>query len=385
MKKYTLSQLENIFEELSKTYNNFKRYHLDKIIYTINCADGVKIDIVTPISAVPHLLGVDAMYYKTVFAAKENSADKIFEEMLDRGAYNVYSNMEKINIDRLISPYVLNKLENFVNVTWMSSSDIEFICNYNRQKSYGVTNDAEDYDHLVVSKLDNGKYSYLTFSDNVYGGKTRTVPRSNQLLDSAEELYEKCKGLEKQSITIPTITSSYDTYNYEEKFKWFLPEDEKKEKALKALRYANDFNANLDIVHDYISSLNFSNKKTKKRRESNETLDLITSAIRVGKIIDEKDLKVQSFDYIPDEFVALIEAYNDTIAGAENDSGIEKVNYSDMRNQIQELKQKIVMLNTKIEELTDVNTAVTKRYLDSESELAEYDKKIEAIKKIINS
>lgn len=382
MKKYTLSQLENIFEELSKTYNNFKRYHLDKIIYTINCADGVKMDIVIPINAVPHLLGVDTGYYKTVFTTKENSADKIFEEMLDRGAYSVYSNMENINID---TPYVLNKLENFGNVTWMSSINTEFICNYDRQKSYGVTDDAEDYDHLVVSKLDNGKYSYLTFSDNAYGGKTRTVPRSNQLLESVEELYEKCKGLEKQNITIPTITSSYDTYNYEEKFRWYLPEDEKKEKALKALRYANDFNANLDIVHDYISSLNFSNKKTKKRRESNETLDLITSAIRTGKIIDEKDLKVQNFDYIPYEFVDLIEAYNDTIAGIENDNGTEKVNYSDMRNQIQELKQKIVMLNTKIEELTDVNTAVTKRYLDSESKLAKCDEKIKTIEKIINS
>lgn len=385
MKKYTLSQLEGIFEKLDEIYNNFKKYRNDRLIQTVCSADGTKMDVYIPLNAVPHLLGINTDYYKTVFTTRENSAQNIFEEMLDRGAYSLYSNMDKLDIDRLISPYILNKLENFAKIIRINSDDIEFICHYNKQKSYGITDNIENCDHIIVSKLDNGKYSYVTFSDNEYGSSVQAVPRSNQLFDSIDELYEKIiRVLARQSITIPTYISSYDKYSDEYKFRWFLPEDKKKEKALNALEYAKKLELNLDVTYDYVSSLGFSGRKTKMHKENNDTLGLITSVMKKGNVIFEKDLKVESFDYISDELVALIEAYNNTIVSKTSNSDTPVVDYSAMRREINNLNKKIFELSDRIEELESENLAAKKRYIDSEAKLSKCEKKLTNIKVIIN-
>lgn len=390
MKKYTLYQLEEIFERLNEIYNNFKNYHSDRLIQNVTSADGIKMSVSIPLSSVPHLLGINTDYYKSVFTTRENSADKVLEEMLDRGAYNVYSNMDIIDIDRLISPYILDKLENFVNINRINSDYIEFICHYDRKKSYETTDKLSNFDHLIVSKLENGKYSYITFSDNEYGNVIQTVPRSNQQINSEDELYKKIKDvLAKQSITIPTVVSSYDKISGIYKFKWFLPEDKKKEKALNAFKYANNLDSNLNIFNDYISSLGFSGRKTKKHKENNDILSLITLAIKKEKIITESDLNVESFDIFSEEIIALIETYNNITAVKLNENkesnSAFKFNYSKMKREIFDSKNKILELTEKLKELEMANITLSKKYSDSEEKIAKYKEKMINIGKIIGS
>lgn len=390
MKKYTLTQIEEIFERLNEIYNNFKNYHNDRLIQNVTSADGTKMSVFIPLGSVPHLLGVNTDYYKSVFAARENSADKILEEMLDRGAYNVYSNMDIIDIDRLISPYILGKLENFMNVSRINSDYIEFICHYDKKKSYETTDKLSNFDHLIVSKLESGKYSYITFSDNEYGDVIQTVPRSNQQINSEDELYEKIKDiLSKQDITIPTAVSSYDKFSDMCKFKWFLAEDKRKEKALNALKYANKLDSNLNVLNDYISSLGFSGRKTKRHKENNDTLSLITLAIKKGKIITESDLNIESFDILSEEIITLIETYNNITAIKLNENkkgdNTPKFNYSKMKKEIFDLKNKILELTEKLKELEMINITLSKKYADSEEKISKYKEKMINIGKIINS
>ena len=390
MKKYTLSQVEDIFDKLKYIYNDFKNRHVERLIQNVITTDGVKMNISIPLNSVPHLLGVNTDYYKAVFTTKESSAEKIFEEMLSRGAYNIYSNMDKIDIDRLISPYILNKLENFINVTRIDSRYIEFVCHYDRKKAYKVADKSADFDHLIVSKLENGKYSYITFSDNNYKDMVQTIPRSNQLINSEDELFEKIgEILAKQNITIPTLTSCYDRQSDIYKFKWFLSEDEKRQKALNALKYANMLDSDLNVFNDYISSLGFSGRKTKKHKENTNILNSIALAIKKGKIINEKDLDIDSFDILSDEMVTLIETYNNMVAlnlseDGKNGNG-PKFNYSNMKKEIFDLKFKINELEKKINELEDTNKVLERKYSDSEDDLSKYKEKMISIVKIINS
>ena len=384
-KKYTLAEMEDIFHKLEETYNKFK--HLNKCEQTLYTADGKSITITIPLSSVPHLLGVDTNYYSSVFSPRQTSSCEIFEEMINRGAYNIYTNMDKFNIDNLISPYVLQKIENFFNIIWLNIENTELVCHYDKEKTYGYSLCDNNFDHLIVSKLENGKYSYVTLSDyENKGNKLYVVPRSNQLYDTREELNARLVDvLINQNITIPTFYRSFDSTKYEEKSKWNLNIPRKMEKTGNALEYAKKFDAVLDVSYDYNRILNLINRSNTVHKDNSYNLDLISEIMRNGNIITEKALGIRSFSELNDELVSIIDAYNNVIASKTSLDEKPIIDYSAMRKQNEELNAEILRLQSEKADLEGKISIIEGKYADADNQAKTYAEKIKQIKNIINT
>lgn len=352
MKKFTLGELEEIFERLQEVYNNYLKIPKTKLCKTISSADGSKINIFIPINAVAHLLGIDTNCYKAIFSSKESSSNKILEEILDRGAYNLFTNASKIGFDltQIISPYIVEKLNNFENMLWLDIEKIEFICHYDKKKSYNYNVTGCDFDHLIVTKIDDSNYSFITLSDNITDKGIITIPRSNQLICGDVNLKQKLSNiLENQAITIATLFS-FNNNDFDNKKMFFLKDELKKEKIKNARIYCRMYNCNLDVSYDYLNILRFSNKKADLSKVKKNYLELIANAIKTDDIITEEYLNVSSFSKLPVEIVLIIYEYNNFLLRNGTNEKI-KVKYSDMNKVNEELRIKNNNLEDKLKQL----------------------------------
>lgn len=355
MEKLTLGQLETIFDRLKEEYEKYLKISKEKLYKTISSADGKKMHIYIPKSAVPHLLGIDTNCYSAIFSSKEKSSIKIFEEMLDKGAYNLYINANKLNIDisSIISPYIFEKLENFKNVLRYDIEKIEFICHYDKEKSYNIKDQKDEFDHLILTKLDDSKYSLVTFSDNKTEDGFITIPRSNQLINDEEILIQKLSSiLPKQTITIATVfTPNSDVYDGSSK-SFFLRNELKIKKIESARLYCKKYNVNLDTSYDYLSVVKFSGRKTDLSKSKKTYLELVANAIKEGEIITEEYLNVNSFSELPDEIILIVNEHNNSLFKKSTNTKIG-IKYSDMNKANEELRRKNSTLESDLKKLNE--------------------------------
>ncbi len=382
MKKFTLGELEEVFEKLKEVYDGYLKIPKEKLYKTVSSADGKKMNIYIPVSAVPHLLGVDTNRYSAIFSSKQKSSNKIFEEMLDKGAYNLYNNANNIGLDltQIISPYVFEKLDNFENVLWYDIKKIEFICHYDKEKSYGYKDGIYDFEHLILTKLDDSKYSLVTLSDNETEDGIITVPRSNQLINDTKDLEQKLFNiLENQIITIATLF----TYNFYGDLKQFFLRDEfKKGKIEKARLYCEKYKSNLDITYDYINVLKFSERKTDLSKSKRTYLELIADAIKTGDRITEEYLNVESFSELPKEVILIVYEYNNSLLRKGTNKEIE-INYSDMNEANKKLRSENSDLRARLEELNSKLKEKDKKLKGIIEDNEELNKKIEQARKAL--
>lgn len=382
MKKFTLGELEEIFKRLKKVYDGYLKIPKEKLYKTISSADGKKMYISLPISSVPHLLGIDTNCYSAIFSSKQKSSNKIFEEMLDKGAYNLYNNANKLGFDisLIISPYVFEKLDNFFNILWLDIEKIEFICHYDKEKSYSYKDESYDFDHLILTKLDDSKYSLVTLSDNETENGIITVPRSNQLINDAKDIGQKLFNiLENQAITIATLF----TYNfYGEPKQFFLRDEFKKIKIEEARLYCKKYKSNLDISYDYLNVLRFSERKTDLSKSKRTYLELIADAIKTGDRITEEYLNVESFSELPKEVILIVYEYNNSLLRKGTNKEIE-INYSDMNEANKKLRSENSDLRARLEELNSKLKEKDKKLKGIIEDNEELNKKIEQARKAL--
>lgn len=382
MKKFTLGELEEIFKRLKKVYDGYLKIPKEKLYKTISSADGKKMYISLPISSVPHLLGIDTNCYSAIFSSKQKSSNKIFEEMLDKGAYNLYNNANKLGFDisLIISPYVFEKLDNFFNILWLDIEKIEFICHYDKEKSYSYKDESYDFDHLILTKLDDSKYSLVTLSDNETENGIITVPRSNQLINDAKDIEQKLFNiLENQAITIATLF----TYNfYGEPKQFFLRDEFKKIKIEEARLYCKKYKSNLDISYDYLNVLRFSERKTDLSKSKRTYLELIADAIKTGDRITEEYLNVESFSELPKEVILIVYEYNNSLLRKGTNKEIE-INYSDMNEANKKLRSENSDLRARLEELNSKLKEKDKKLKGIIEDNEELNKKIEQARKAL--
>ena len=347
--KFNLSQLEDLFYNIKEIINYVENFKLKNRSYKLHLSNGETLNYLIPNESIPHLLGIDISYLDSLNLFKEHNSFELLKHLSDN-AYKIYDlqNRNIINLNKLFSPFILEKVNNFRENITIKIKDVEFVCKYNPERSYINNDNFEKYNYLILKKLSNDKFGILTLVRN----KGYFTPMSNQAFDNYESVKVKLQNqIKHQEITLLSGIEIYynNDYKYDDNYmKIYLNILEKKDKLTILKEYKEDFDTSIDVASDFEYSIRQINKNKYTNTKNNLLMDKIVNCIEEGKII-EVDPYEDSY------LLPIINAYNDVICSIDSSNDENVHTYTQLKSTLEEFKDKLRELEKQNIELKSEN------------------------------
>lgn len=387
-KSYELSEIFNRIDKLLQTYfgkeNVYEFYKKDdeeyktdlsKKSYLMFLSNGDRVKVKIPKSSLPHLLGINTEYLKNTGLYGNKGS---YEIMLDfiRNSQDAIKKHEEniIDLNKVLSPYISVKIDALISNLSINTNYCEMVCKYDKEKTYGYSEDFDDMAYLILQKK-NDKYYVLKLA-KTNDQYEQYYPMSNQVFDTYEELQENLSSYLFNQET--TLLNSIKVYlNNIPNGNFYIQEWNRREKLENLRTLSKDLECTPNVLNDYIYSLKIRDDKREDSIHDSSTMEILCNCMR-SKVPFELDKKsVES-----EELIQLINAYNDSLFESVN-IDVDKT-YSDLKETNNKLGEEIAALkseNSKMEkELEEKNAELKKaevRYKDAES-------KIDEVKRILN-
>lgn len=343
------------------------------IMYLSN-GDSFKIKILK--NSIPHLLGIDTDYLKKTGLYKSDMGT--YDVMLQfiRNAKGAYSKHKEgiIDLNKIISPYIEEKLESVYNNLIIKTSNCCMVCKYDSKKTYGYSMESDKMSYLILQQK-NDKYYVLKLGKS--GEEGLFYPMSNQVYNTYDEFCEKFSvSLINQEVTLLNgIKFSTNGYTYDNGFNIQLYE--RKPKLMQLRKLAVDLNCTPNVLHDYIYSIGVMNDKRNSNLEDSEIL------LKLGNCMMKKIPFDLTKEYVVSEqLITLINNYNNSLF-MEN-SLDANTKFSDMTKENVLLKQKLSSTLEELEKANAENENISKQLSENKKLYTDADNKLKRIDKILN-
>lgn len=145
---------------LVERYENNVKHHNQ---YQFYLANGEKLNFEVFPQSIPHLLGISMDYLKATNLFKTKDYSVLLKEFLNSSSL-IHQQVQKgcLRYESLFSPFVLDKIESFENsIYYFSPDDIEFVCKYERSKTYQLGLEKDYFCDYFIAKRD--QENNLTF------------------------------------------------------------------------------------------------------------------------------------------------------------------------------------------------------------------------------
>ena len=374
--KFSLSELENLFEEISEIVNFIELSQYQNRRYRIFMANNnSNINYSIPNESIAHLLGINTNYLISTSRFNATNSFDLLKEMCENPfRINQLYNEGIIKYEYLFSPYILKKIEGFKENIKLNSSDTEIICKYKQERAYISDAKTEKYDYLIIKKYNNGKIGII----GLVNKDTYYIPMSNQIYESFEEAKETLeKYLRNQEITIMTGMRIFNVMSDYDKTISLFPQD-KKQKIETALKYVDEFGCTLDVTKEVKFLLKADEKNRNTYFEDNDLINIIVKAIKEGNLIDINLFRNTNLSKI-------IEAFNDFLCKnkiSKNDSISET--YTKIKTDLEFFKGKVLELEEKNNELITHSEELTTKINMLEEENIDYRETEEKMRLLLN-
>lgn len=343
------------------------------IMYLSN-GDSFKIKILK--NSIPHLLGIDTDYLKKTGLYKSDMGT--YDVMLQfiRNAKGAYSKHKEgiIDLNKIISPYIEEKLESVYNNLIIKTSNCCMVCKYDSKKTYGYSMESDKMSYLILQQK-NDKYYVLKLGKS--GEEGLFYPMSNQVYNTYDEFCEKFSvSLINQEVTLLNgIKFSTNGYTYDNGFN--IQPYERKPKLMQLRKLAVDLNCTPNVLHDYIYSIGVMNDKRNSNLEDSEIL------LKLGNCMMKKIPFDLTKEYVVSEqLITLINNYNNSLF-MEN-SLDANTKFSDMTKENVLLKQKLSSTLEELEKANAENENISKQLSENKKLYTDADNKLKRIDKILN-
>lgn len=391
MNKYTNHELSEIFDRIDKllqTYfgkeNAYEFYKKDdeeyktdltKKSYLLFLSNGDRVKVKIPRSSLPHLLGINTEYLKNTGLYGNKSS---YEIMLDfiRNTQNAIKRHEEkiIDLNKVLSPYISVKIDALIDNLNINTNYCEMVCKYDKEKTYGYSEDFDDMAYLILQKK-NDKYYVLKLA-KTNDQNEQYYPMSNQVFDTYEKLQENLSSyLFNQETTLLNSVKAY--FNNMPNGNFYIQEWNRKEKLENLRTLSRDLECTPNVLNDYIYSLKIRDDKREDSIHDSSTMEILCNCMRNKVPFDLDKKSVES-----EELIQLINAYNDSLFENVN-VDVDKT-YSDLKEtnnnlceEIATLKSENSQMKKEIEEKNKALENAEVRYKDAES-------KIDEVKRILN-
>lgn len=361
--KYELSEIFDKIDKLLQRYfdkeneYNFddeteekRRNDLSKKSYLMFLSNGERIKIKIPKSSIPHLLGINTEYLKSTGLYKGMNSYEIMLEFI-KNSNDAFQKHESgiINLDKILSPYLNQKLDSLVENLNINTNCCEMICKYDRGKTYGYSADFDDMSYLILQKK-NEKYYVLKLAMSEDG---TCFPMSNQVFNS----YEECKEILSSYLIYQELTllnNLWVYYNNSIIGKFYILEYERRERLEKLKKLSEDFECTPNVIADFIFSLKIRDDKRQGNIRTSNIIEKLYDCIKNKKVFDISLTNVEQEDILK-----IIETYNDSLFSAIN--AATDNSYSDLQTKNMNLEKELERLRLENKSLSD-----TVNYRDEE-------------------
>lgn len=366
---------EDIYSFYEKDDEDYK-IDLSKRRYIMYLSNGDSFKIKILKNSIPHLLGIDTDYLKKTGLYKSDMGT--YDVMLQfiRNAKGAYSKHKEgiIDLNKIISPYIEEKLESVYNNLIIKTSNCCMVCKYDSKKTYGYSMESDKMSYLILQQK-NDKYYVLKLGKS--GEEGLFYPMSNQVYNTYDEFCEKFSvSLINQEVTLLNgIKFSTNGYTYDNGFN--IQPYERKPKLMQLRKLAVDLNCTPNVLHDYIYSIGVMNDKRNSNLEDSEIL------LKLGNCMIKKipfDLTKECV--VSEQLITLINNYNNSLF-MEN-SLDANTKFSDMTKENVLLKQKLSSTLEELEKANAENENISKQLSENKKLYTDADNKLKRIDKILN-
>ncbi len=353
--KYNLSELFDKIDTLLQRYfgkeddYNFyekdkdaRKTDLSKKSYSMFLSNGDIVKIKIPKSSIPHLLGINTEYLKNTGLYKGMNSYEVMLEFI-RNADDAFKKHESgiINLNKVLSPYINEKIEALVENLNINTNRCEMVCKYDRGKTYGYSVDFDNMDYLILQKK-NEKYYVLKLAMSEDG---TCFPMSNQVFNSYEECQENLSSyLIYQELILLNNILVY--YNNSLTGKFYILECDRKEKLENLKKLSEDFGCTPNVIADYIFSLKIRDDKRQGNMRTSNTIEILCNCIKNKKAFDMNLTNVEQEDILK-----IVETYNDSLFSGDNTSNDNS--YSDLQKKNRSLEEEIEKLRLENNSLSE--------------------------------
>lgn len=358
-----LSKIEELFEKINECIEFYEKQYIQNKTFTLYLGNGEKIKYNINPNNLPHLLGVNLDFIKTLYNYHNKENYELLKEVCSNAfKLNELFNKGIIKPDQVFSQYIDKKLEGFKdNFKYDIKSvleDSDFVCIYNSQKSWEASDNKQKYNYIVFKTYPNGKIGLLGLVKKGF----QCYAMSNQLFDSIEDAKDKFNELLKnQDITLLTGFSAYNRMT-DANFIWYITINQKSEKIDTLKDYKENFGCNINITNDYEYTLRIINDNKSEKKDNYFTTDDIVESIVNRKIIDRES-------YVDSPLLKIIDAWNDYICLGTNTENDNSISYTEaiknlkttsellkkIEKENEQLKVKIDLLNSENDEIKKQN------------------------------
>lgn len=366
---------EDIYSFYEKDDEDYK-IDLSKRRYIMYLSNGDSFKIKILKNSIPHLLGIDTDYLKKTGLYKSDMGT--YDVMLQfiRNAKGAYSKHKEgiIDLNKIISPYIEEKLESVYNNLIIKTSNCCMVCKYDSKKTYGYSMESDKMSYLILQQK-NDKYYVLKLGKS--GEEGLFYPMSNQVYNTYDEFCEKFSvSLINQEVTLLNgIKFSTNGYTYDNGFN--IQPYERKPKLMQLRKLAVDLNCTPNVLYDYIYSIGVMNDKRNSNLEDSEIL------LKLGNCMIKKipfDLTKECV--VSEQLITLINNYNNSLF-MEN-SLDANTKFSDMTKENVLLKQKLSSTLEELEKANAENENISKQLSENKKLYTDADNKLKRIDKILN-
>lgn len=365
---------EDVFYSFSET--EYKRIRLDKRKTMLFLSNGDIINYTVNKKNLAHLLGVNTDYLlSTGLYSESNSYDLLKKFVCNIG--NIYKLHKDgvIDLNKIISPYIEEKINSFTTNAFININNCEFVCKYDSNKTYGFNDETFNMDYIIVQKNEDKYYLSILAKDDtgIY------VPMSNQVFCSYEDLVNKFFAIiANQELTI--IHGASIKQGFSDPKKLWLNAETRNERLHLLLKHSRKFECIPNVLSAYLYSLKIISGNRDDNNINNALFNKMATLIENKKIINVNKLGFQDEDISP-EIYNLVNAYNNSLF--DKNSFDEEKLFTDIQEENTDLKKELKDALAKVEELTSRYNILEKDYKDQELEIEKLNKIIEDARKVL--
>lgn len=355
-----LCDIETLFEKIKNCIEFYEKTYIKNKIFTLYLGNGEQVKYAITPDNLPHLLGLNLEYIKTTYNYSKNSAYDLMVEVLENPfrLHTIFKN-NILKPEQVFSKNIEEKLEGFKDNFKYDAKEVledtDFICKFESEKSWDVTEKKQKYDYIIVKTLPNNKIALLGLVKNGF----QCYAMSNQLFNSLEEAKTTLNELlTNQKVTLLTGFKAYNRMT-DGNFSWTLTINQKLEKVDIIKNYRDNFDFIIDITSDYEYTIQKMLENKYERRENYSTGGEI-----VDCIVNRQLIPRDNFEGSP--LLNIIDAWNDHICMNETSEN-NGISYTDVvkdlknfRELAKEFEIENDNLKTQVSDLTKENENLIK-------------------------
>lgn len=354
---------------------NVKYYesYITEVQYKLFLANKKVIDINYPKECIPHLLGLDIDYIRSLNLYRETNAYELMKTFLD-DSYTVYSKLT--DLSKLFSDYVIEKNQSFGANLKIVLGDIECVVDYKKDRVYGLDTLECPCEYYILHKASNMPNNILLVLGLVRNGNIY-VPRTSQKLDLTLPKDKETLKMILYHQNLTFINALNYSNNYDVDSKNFRLDIQSKSDVLLSLnRYALQNASTVAVDGDYSFVLKKLNEANINQIRMKTLLQDITALISTGDTIDIDSLD-EDVDY---DIKNLVKAYN-------NSRVIETstFKYSELLDEYNKLKKEVENLKLQNEQLNTISNNQAKAIEQLEDENDVYKETHEKILELLKN